>query len=57
MIRSKFYQNSNSVLDIADENHAVNLIGLLALLVDQREVNVQTIRDCSHSENKKNSNY
>lgn len=38
-------QDCDAVLHIADQNHWSDFVGLLALLVDQREFNVQTIGD------------
>ncbi len=43
------YQDGDPVFDVADEHHAVDLVGLLALLVDEREVDVQPVSDGSHS--------
>jgi len=41
-------QNCDSVLDVSDEDHAGDLVGLLAFFVDQSEVDVKTVGDCSH---------
>lgn len=44
------YQNGHSVLHIAHQHHAVHLIGLLALLVNEGEVYIQPICNGGHSE-------
>ena len=44
------HQDGDPVLDVADKNHRSDLVGLLPLLVDQGEVDVQSIGDGSHPE-------
>ena len=48
----KIYQDGDPVLHVTDKDHAVDLVGLLALLVDQGKVDVQAIRNRSHPEKK-----
>ena len=44
------HQDGDPVLDVADKNHRRYLVGLLPLLVDQGEVDVQPIGDRSYPE-------
>ena len=42
------HQDGHAVLDVAHQHHAVHLIGLLALLVDEGELHVEAVRYGRH---------
>ena len=43
------HEDGHAVLDVAHQHHAVHLVGLLPLLVDQSEVHVQPVGDGRHA--------
>ena len=43
------HQDGDAVLDVSHQHHAVHLVGLLPLFVDQSEVHVQTVGDGRHA--------
>ena len=50
MLDEVVHQNGHLVLHVTDQHHAIHLVGSLALLVDQSEVNVQAVSDRGHPE-------
>lgn len=47
------HQDGHAVLDVTHQHHAVHLVGLLPLFVDEGKVHVQTVRDGRHADGKK----
>lgn len=43
------HQDGHTVLDVPHQNHAVHLVGLLPLLVDEGKLHVQAVGDGRHS--------
>lgn len=43
------HQDGHAVLDVAHQNHAVHLVGLLPLLVDEGKLHIQAVGDGRHA--------
>lgn len=48
-VRHVVHQDGHAVLDVAHQYHAVHLVGLLPLLVDEGEVHVEAVGDGRHA--------
>lgn len=43
------HQDGHAVLDVTHQHHAVHLVGLLPLFVDEGEVHIQAVCDGRHA--------
>ena len=50
-------QNGDAIPDVADQNHSSNLVGLLALLVNQGKVHVQPVSNRSNTARTRTTDY
>lgn len=51
------HKDGYTVLDVAHQHHAVHLVGLLPLFVDEGEVHIETVSNGRHTAGDKRQNY